>query len=56
MPGMDGIEATRKIRSRWPTVRVMILTTFEDDQSIREALQAGAAGYLLKSTPTAGMA
>ncbi len=56
MPGMDGIEATRRIRSRWPAVRVMILTTFEDDQSIREALQAGAAGYLLKSTPTAGMA
>ncbi len=56
MPGMGGIEATRLIKSRWPCVRVMVLTTFEDEQSIRDAIQAGAAGYMLKSTPTAGMA
>jgi len=56
MPGMDGIEATRRIKEQWPQVRVMILTTFQDDQSIHSALQAGADGYLLKSTPSAGMA
>jgi two-component system, NarL family, response regulator LiaR len=56
MPVMDGIEATRRIRGRWPAIKVMVLTTFEDDQSIREALAAGAGGYLLKSAPPAGMA
>ena len=56
MPGMDGIETTRQIKERWPEVRVMILTTFYDDESIHLALDAGADGYLLKSTPTAGMA
>lgn len=56
MPGMDGIEATRRIKERWPSVRVLILTTFQDDESIHRALRAGADGYLLKSTPSAGMA
>ena len=56
MPRMDGIEATRRIKERWPHVRVMILTTFQDDKSIHSALRAGADGYLLKSTPSAGMA
>ena len=56
MPGMDGIEATRRIKARWPQVRVMILTTFHDDESIHSALRAGADGYLLKSTPSSGMA
>jgi two-component system, NarL family, response regulator LiaR len=56
MPGMDGIETTRLIKERWPAVRVLILTTFQDDESIHRALQAGADGYLLKSTPSAGMA
>ncbi|MCX7030963.1 MAG: response regulator transcription factor, partial [Spirochaetes bacterium] len=56
MPGMDGIEATRRIKERWPEVRVLILTTFQDDESIHRALRAGADGYLLKSTPSAGMA
>jgi DNA-binding NarL/FixJ family response regulator len=56
MPGMDGIEATRRIKERWPGIRVLILTTFQDDESIHRALEAGADGYLLKSTPTAGMA
>ena len=56
MPGMDGIEATRRIKERWPAVRVLILTTFQDDESIHRALQAGADGYLLKSAPSAGMA
>ena len=56
MPGMDGIEATRRIKARWPAVRVLILTTFQDDESIHRALEAGADGYLLKSTPSSGMA
>jgi two-component system, NarL family, response regulator LiaR len=56
MPGMDGIEATRRIKERWPAIRVMILTTFHDDKNVRLALQAGAEGYLLKSSPVRGMA
>lgn len=56
MPGMDGIEATRRIKARWPEVRVMILTTFQDDENIHRALEAGADGYLLKSAPASGMA
>ncbi len=56
MPGMDGIEATREIKRRWPAVHVLFLTTFQDDQSVRAALQAGGEGYLLKSAPASGMA
>jgi two-component system, NarL family, response regulator LiaR len=56
MPVMDGIEATRIIKERWPGVHVLFLTTFTDDQSVRAALKAGGEGYLLKSAPSAGMA
>lgn len=55
MPGMDGIQATRQIKLKWPQVRIMMLTTFKDEQSIRSALLAGAEGYLLKSTKVSGM-
>jgi DNA-binding NarL/FixJ family response regulator len=48
MPGMDGVEATRRLRSRWAGARVIILTTFDDDESVFEGLRAGAVGYLLK--------
>jgi len=48
MPGMDGVEATRRMRERWPAARVIILTTFDDDASLFEGLRAGALGYLLK--------
>jgi DNA-binding NarL/FixJ family response regulator len=48
MPGMDGIEATRRL----PRQRVLILTTFGLDQYIIEALRAGASGFLLKDAPT----
>ena len=48
MPGMDGVEATRRLRERWPRARVIILTTFDDDASVFEGLRAGALGYLLK--------
>jgi DNA-binding NarL/FixJ family response regulator len=48
MPGMDGVEATRRLREQWPGARVIILTTFNDDASVFEGLRAGALGYLLK--------
>ncbi|HSK87342.1 MAG TPA: response regulator transcription factor [Anaerolineales bacterium] len=48
MPGLDGIEATRRILGNDPEARVVVLTTFVDDQRVREAIQAGATGYLLK--------
>jgi DNA-binding NarL/FixJ family response regulator len=48
MPGMDGVEATRRLCTRWPAARVIILTTFDDDANVFEGLRAGAVGYLLK--------
>ncbi len=48
MPVMDGVEATRRLRARWPAARVIILTTFDDDDYVFDGLRAGAAGYLLK--------
>lgn len=48
MPVMDGVEATRHLRARFPTARVIILTTFDDDEYVLEGLRGGALGYLLK--------
>jgi DNA-binding NarL/FixJ family response regulator len=48
MPQMDGVEATRKIRALDPRPAVLMLTTFADEPRIRDAIQAGAIGYLLK--------
>lgn len=56
MPGMDGIQAVREIKQRWPDMRVMMLTTFQDEQNIRSALLAGADGYMLKSTQPSAIA
>ena len=54
MPGMDGIEATRQITEGDPTIKVLILTTFETDSNVIQALKAGASGYVLKdSSPDA---
>lgn len=49
MPVMDGVEATRQIKSRWPDIRVIILTTFQEISYVVDALGAGAEGYLLKA-------
>ncbi len=49
MPKVDGIEATKKIKTLYPNVAVLILTAYDDDQFIFGLLEAGAAGYLLKS-------
>src|SRR5262245_42501939 len=48
MPGMDGVEATRRLHEKWSDARVIILTTFNDDAYVFEALRGGALGYLLK--------
>lgn len=48
MPGMDGVATTRRLRARFPRTQVLVLTTFDDDTSIFEAVRAGAVGYLLK--------
>jgi two-component system NarL family response regulator len=49
MPGLSGVQATAAIRQKHPTARVIVLTTFDHDEDIYRALQAGAAGYLLKN-------
>ncbi|WP_098749170.1 response regulator transcription factor [Paenibacillus sp. EZ-K15] len=51
MPVCDGVEGTRRIRERHSDVRVLMLTTFDDDDYIVEALRNGASGYLLKNIP-----
>jgi DNA-binding NarL/FixJ family response regulator len=48
MPVLDGITATGQIRSRWPAIEVVAMTSFVDEDMVRGALEAGAAGYLLK--------
>lgn len=49
MPNMDGLEATRQIKAKCPKVAVLVLTVHTDDECILEILQAGAAGYIIKS-------
>jgi two-component system response regulator DesR len=56
MPGMDGIEATRALRDALPQVRVLIVTTFGRPGFLRRALQAGAAGFVVKDTPARQLA
>lgn len=51
MPGMNGVEATREIRRALPDTRVLVLTTFDDDDLVMDALMEGAAGYLTKDLP-----
>jgi len=51
MPVVNGIQATRQIRSRYPKTKILVLTTYDDDQWIVDAIRSGASGYLLKDTP-----
>ncbi|HEY2060309.1 response regulator transcription factor [Amycolatopsis sp. NBC_01480] len=53
MPVMDGVEATGRIKAARPSVQVVVLTTFDDDESILAALEAGASGYLTKEADRA---
>lgn len=48
LPGIDGIEVTRRLKKRAPSIEVLILTSFDDEQKVYEAIQAGASGYLVK--------
>lgn len=48
MPGLDGIQAARKIKQEQPDVRILILTIHEDEALLREAMKAGASGYIIK--------
>jgi DNA-binding NarL/FixJ family response regulator len=52
MPVLDGVGATRRLRVEQPEVRVLALTTFDDDEDVFSALRAGAVGYLLKDVPS----
>ncbi len=56
MPKMDGVEATRRIRGRWPDARILMLTTFDEDELVLEAVRVGARGYLLKDLSGAELA
>ena len=51
MAGMDGVEATRRIHEKWPDVKIVMLTTFSDDEYVHFAMKYGAVGYLLKNIP-----
>ncbi|ARX81474.1 response regulator transcription factor [Streptomyces alboflavus] len=56
MPGMDGVEAVTAIGSSAPGCKVVMLTTFDDEEYVVQALRAGAVGYLLKNLPAAELA
>ncbi|MDN5284541.1 MAG: DNA-binding response regulator [Mucilaginibacter sp.] len=53
MPGLDGISATALIKSHFPDINVMILTSYDDNDKVFDAIQSGATGYLLKKTSPA---
>jgi DNA-binding NarL/FixJ family response regulator len=52
LPDGSGVEATRKIRDRWPDVAVLVLSSFADEEALMSSIEAGAAGYLLKRVDT----
>ena len=51
LPGINGIEGVRTVKSHFETIQVLMFTVFEDDEKIFDAIRAGASGYLLKKTP-----
>lgn len=51
LPGISGIEGTRKLKATWPGSQIIMITVFDDDEKIFEAICAGASGYLLKNSP-----
>jgi DNA-binding NarL/FixJ family response regulator len=51
MPGTNGIQATQRIHQLYPQIKILILTTYDDDEWLFDAIRAGASGYLLKDTP-----
>jgi len=55
MPGVNGVQATRAICDHYPDVRVLVLTTYDADEWVFDAIRSGAAGYLLKDTPREGL-
>jgi two-component system response regulator NreC len=55
MPGMDGLEATRRIKARWPEVQVLVLTMHRSEEYFFEMLKAGASGYILKGAETSDL-
>ncbi|MGZ6355578.1 MAG: response regulator [Ktedonobacteraceae bacterium] len=52
MPILDGVAATRRLQISQPSIKVIVLTTFDDDEDVFEGLRAGAVGYLLKDVPS----
>ncbi len=56
MPVMDGVAATRELLRQFPAMKVLVFTTFEEDALVRQAVEAGAVGYLLKDTPSEDVA
>jgi DNA-binding NarL/FixJ family response regulator len=52
LPDGSGVEATRKIRDRWPDVAVLVLSSFADEEALMSSIEAGASGYLLKRVDT----
>ncbi|MCF2151233.1 response regulator transcription factor [Desmonostoc muscorum LEGE 12446] len=56
MPIMDGVAATREIQKHFPKTKILVLTTFDDNEYVSAALQNGAMGYLLKDTPSEELA
>lgn len=51
LPDIDGIEVTKKIKSQWPKIEILIFTIFDDEDRVLQAVRAGASGYLLKGVP-----
>jgi NarL family two-component system response regulator LiaR len=56
MPVMDGIQATRAILEHYPQVKIIILTSYPEDDLVQKSLEAGAMGYILKDSPIDGLA